>query len=584
MKLRGVRPCLWLGLLSLGAAACGDDSGVRATSFGGMTSDTTSGGGSESSTGLVTSITTVGTTMESDSGTTTGGLDTTDDGTQVDESTGVAGEPCDDMDIPDINGLDENGDGIDGLLGCSVFVNQMVGSDLNDGTAIDDPVATIQRGIEISQTYDPPRMVLVAAGNYQETVNLNSGVSIYGGYDPDTWDRDVYGNVTQITGQGPRTIIAESLATFVELDGFTINAASYASGAQSTYAVWVRDIPDNLLQIDYCTINAGDAGNGSDGANGSNGEDGGHGGNATGTTPGPGGTSACNAIGGNGGAGQPCPASGGLSGQAGGDPTPVGDGGPPGASDCSGACNDEMPNGSPGLPGYAGINGSGSQTAIDVEGTFANDGFWVGPQGTNATRGHHGSGGGGGGAGGYDYDRGFFCSISGSGQDGGGGGGGGGAGGCGGEAGLAGQAGGGTFGVVGVLSSIAIRNSSINLGSGGNGGNGGSGGNGGVPGAGGNGANGAWSNGGEPGNGREGREGGGGGGGGGGQGGCGGASVGIARVDATSISINNVSFHGGTAGSGGTGGPGGIRADGLNLQAPAGQTGCQGFTADQADF
>src|SRR5690606_37454821 len=97
---------------------------------------------------------------------TTGNADSTGPGDDTtmgeDSSTGPMVEACDQVDQPDINGLDENGDGIDGLAGCSVFVNAATGSDLNDGLAPDDPVATIARGIEIATTFSPPRPVLVA--------------------------------------------------------------------------------------------------------------------------------------------------------------------------------------------------------------------------------------------------------------------------------------------------------------------------------------------------------------------------------------------------------------------------------------
>lgn len=496
------------------------------------------------------------------------------------DTTGSIPNNCDEVDIPDINGLDENGDGIDGLADCAVYVDGAVGSDLNDGLTLDDPVATIQHGIDVAQTFNPPRMVLVAAGEYVETINLNSGVSVYGGYEPDDWDRNVVANVTEITGDAPRTVIAQNLDEAVEVDGFTVNAMSYAIGGESTYGIWVRDTPEGLLAVDYCIVNAGDGGAGEDGDNGSNGEDGENGDNAVDGTPGAGGASACNATGGNGGSGQACPATDGIDGSAGGDSTTVGQGGPAGASECAGnTCNDSGNDGSPGLAGHAGVNGDGGSAPNDNAGSFGGNGLWTGPQGVDARRGDHGSGGGGGGAGGYDVDSGIWCTFY-DGEGIGGGGGGGGSGGCGGEAGGTGQPGGGSFGIVAVDSSVDVSNTDIFLGTGGDGGDGGTGGHGGVPGSNGFGDQGI-DNGGEPGNGADGNGGGGGGGGGGGVGGCGGASVGIAEVGTTSVSINNVSFSGGAGGNPGVGGDGGIRADGLNLQAPGGEDGCDGLHADE---
>jgi hypothetical protein len=528
--------------------------------------------------------------MSADGDSTTGSIDDTgtpDDGTSSDggeeSSTGEPVDMCDGIAVPDINGLDENDDGLDGLAGCSVFVNAAGGSDLNEGLTTDEPVATIARGIEIASTFNPPRPVLVAAGTYGETVNLDSGVSLYGGYEPTTWERDVFANETVIQGQEARTVIGNNLAEAVEVDGFTIEGASFTDGGQSTYAVWIRDTPEGLLKIDYCTIVAGTAGFGADGADGAAGEDGGGGDNGLSNgNGGAGGTSGCGATGGNGGDGSGCPSTEGGDGAAGGDPTTIGTGGAPGASQCGSDCDDEGTNASSGNAGSVGVNGDGGLTSGDTDGEFGGDGLWTPPQGDLATRGNHGAGGGGGGAGGFDVDSGIFCTFD-SGNGIGGGGGGGGAGGCGGLAGEVGQPGGSSFAIVAVNSSIEVTNCDLALGAGGIGGSGGNGGDGGIAGQPGGGASGTDS-GGEPGNGNSGAAGGGGGGGGGGAGGCGGSAIGIASVGSAAVAINNVSYAGGTAGNGGDGGLGGIRADGIGLSAPPGADGCNGVVSDERDY
>ncbi|MEM9458771.1 MAG: hypothetical protein AAGF11_31630 [Myxococcota bacterium] len=518
---------------------------------------------------------------------TTGGGGSTDTGDETTEDDGSSsGEPlpaCEQVDEPDVNGLDENNDGIDGLAGCSVFVNAAVGSDLNDGLMFDDPVATIARGIEIASSFSPPRPVLVAEGTYNEIVNLDSGVSLYGGYDDQTWERDLFLHETIIAGTDFRTVVAINLAEAVEVDGFTIRGASFNDSSQSTYALWVRDTPEGLLTIDYCTIEAGDAGIGADGPSALAGEDGGNGanGNSNGNG-GPGGISGCGATGGNGGDGTGCPSTGGSNGAAGGDPTTVGTGGAPGASQCGSDCDDQGTNAAPGIAGAVGVNGLGGLTSGDSDGEFGGDGLWVPPNGTGGSSGDNGSGGGGGGAGGFDIDSGIFCLFD-SGNGIGGGGGGGGAGGCGGDTGGNGMPGGGSFCVVAVNSSIEVTNTDLFLGLGGNGGNGGDGGDGGIAGSPGGGASGT-DNGGEPGNGAGGAPGGGGGGGGGGAGGCGGSSIGIVTVGGSSVAIGNVSFNGGDAGVPGLGGAGGIRADGIGMSAPAGEDGCEGVLADERDY
>ncbi len=572
----------WLAAL---LAACGGNDGT-ATS---LTSFTTDGGSTTlpqgSSTGVVDSSSEGG--MDAGASGSTSAVDSStgdvvdSSGSGSDSTTG--GPACDDeVDPVDINGLDENGDGIDGVACRAVFVNTVSGSDLNDGVMMDDPVQTIARGIEIAATYTPPRMVLVAEGDYTATVNIVSGVSIYGGYDQTDWARDIGANPTNIIGTEARTLIAQNLSQAVEVDGFTVRAVDYTDGSQTSYGVWVSDTPEGLFTLDYCTVDAGNGGAGADAAQSNPGADGMSGTNASGGSPGAGGTSQCNATGGNGGSGLACPATGGLNGAAGGDPTTVGQGGPAGQSGCGADCDDNGTSGTAGQSGHAGVNGTAGTTAGDNAGTFGGDGLWIAPSGAIATRGDHGSGGGGGGAGGYDVDSGIFCAFD-SGNGIGGGGGGGGAGGCGGDGGQTGGAGGGSFGIVAFNSSISVTNTDILLGDGGAGGLGANGGDGGSPGSQGNGAPGI-DGGGEPGNGNVGAAGGGGGGGGGGAGGCGGASIGIVTVGAAEVGVNNISFTGGVAGAGGSGGVGGLRANGLGQVAPDGDDGCDGLRSDQRAY
>ncbi len=575
-----------VALAAVGACA-GDD--AAGTSFTPPASTSETGTGTDPSITTGASITETGTAdggmstgMVDDS--TDGGMDTTGDPDTGDSgTTGSMADACDEVDIPDINGLDENNDGLDGVLGCSIFVNASTGSDLNDGDTPDVPVATIERGIEIASTYNPPRPVLVAAGTYNETVNLDSGVSLYGGYDNATWDRDVFQNPTIIEGDEFRAVVAINLNEAVEVDGFTIRGQDFMDGSQSTYGVWVRDTPEGLLTIDYCTIEAGNAGSGADGQNGGDGEDGGGGGNGLSNgTQGAGGVSGCGAVGGPGGDGGSCPSTNGQTGSAGGDATAVGSGGGAGVSHCGDGCDDTGSNGTMGLAGSVGVNGLGGQMASDNDGDFGGDGLWVPPQGALSTRGANGGGGGGGGAGGFDEDAGIFCTFD-SGNGIGGGGGGGGAGGCGGIEGGVGEAGGGSFGLVAFNSSVDVSNTDFVLGAGGNGGDGGDGGDGGLGASPGSGANGT-DNGGEPGNGAGGGAGGGGGGGGGGSGGCGGSAIGIAEVGSSSVGVANVSFSGGAAGSAGSGGVGGLRADGVGLSAPNGANGCAGVVSDERAY
>lgn len=496
-------------------------------------------------------------------------------------SAGMLPDNCDEVDVPDADGIDENGDGIDGLAFCSVFVDATLGDDLDHGLTADHPVATLAHGLAIAASTSPTRPVLVAAGTYPETVTLVAGASLYGGYDGATWARDPLRQATEILGQESRTLVADALDAPTEVDGITIRGASFMDLGQSTYAVWVRDTPAGLLVFDHCIIEAGDAGHGTSGADGVVGFDGADGmdGQPDGTA-GPSGASACGAVGGMGGNGMVCPSTGGSDGSAGGDPTAVGTGSAPGVSMCGADCDDSGSNAGPGSAGSIGDNGSGATTSSDGVGTFGGDGLWIPPGGSPGTRGLHGGGGGGGGAGGFDNDPGPFCLFE-PGPHAGGGGGGGGAGGCGGEAGGSGQAGGSSFGLVAVSSSLTVTHTALSLGRGGDGGSGGRGSNGGQGGAPGLGVPGLAV---DQGVGGDGASGGGGGGGGGGAGGCGGSAFGIVTVAGASVTLDAVDIQGGSSGLPGVAGNGGIRADGLGTTAPPGEDGCVGLVASTQDL
>ncbi|MCA9655619.1 MAG: hypothetical protein KC501_37260, partial [Myxococcales bacterium] len=413
-----------LACLSLTLAACGDDSspGTSTTAAGGSGSTGMADGTTAASTGGPMGTTAMGGTGDSgsSSGTSTGmadgGSGTTEGGS---ESTGeglcMPDEPgcgCDGIDVPDIDGLDENNDGIDGLAYCSVFVSALGGDDGNGGLSPDAPVATLARGIEIAQGFDPPRAVLVAEGTYVETVTVGNGTSMYGGYDASSWTRNLQTNTSTIEGTQARTLIANDIDLPTEIDGFTIVARDYVGGGQSTYGVWVRNAIGGLLHLDYCEIVGGTAGDGADGVDGAPGPNGGDGMPADQGTPGAGGASMCGATGGTGGHGDVCPSENGLPGSAGGDPTAVGAGGSAGSSNCDG-CFDGASPGSLGGSGAVGSNGMAGTAGSDDDGSFGVMGLWQAATGSDASFGFNGGGGGGGGAGGFDSDP-FGCEIDGS--------------------------------------------------------------------------------------------------------------------------------------------------------------------------
>src|SRR5262245_3709565 len=88
-------------------------------------------------------------------------------------------------DVPDLEFVDSNCDGIDGTERDAVFAASN-GNDANPGTKA-RPKRQIQAALQAAVTDKKP-YVLVAFGTY-EGVSLASRVSIYGGYDPQSWAR-----------------------------------------------------------------------------------------------------------------------------------------------------------------------------------------------------------------------------------------------------------------------------------------------------------------------------------------------------------------------------------------------------------
>ncbi len=411
------------------------------------------------------------------------------------------------------------------------------GSDSNPGTR-KAPYATISAAITAATAAGAGGDVYIAEGDYAESIVLSANVSLYGGFDPLSWMRDVRVFITRING-GAVAVFGKQ-ADNVTLDGLTIVSADATKPGQSSIAVSFAKSKN--LTITNNTLIAGNGvkgGSGSDGTtpkkapNGKAGEKaglcgnpGGSGGNGSGYDGG---------KGGNGGA------AGGFKGSTGGGGTLAGGGGKGGI----------VSSGKPGGGGKTGaFNGHGATGGADF-GKVA-FGLYIGAKGANGKRGGNGGAGGGGGGG------------AGSGVACGGGGGGGGAGGYGGGAGGGGLGGGGSFGIIlSDTSTAEIVNNSITTGNGGDGGAGGSGaggGTGGTYGKGGTNSAAGWAGG-------RGGSGGKGGLGGDGASGGGGPSIGIVEQASDSFQDMNV-FTLGTPGNGG------FRTD---------DDGAKGATGEQAE-
>jgi hypothetical protein len=511
--------------------------------------------------------------------------------------------------------VDRDCDGVDGQAASALFV--WSGTDSSQGSR-EHPFATITEALN---AFSPGQhsAILVAAGYYEETLELSAGVRLHGGYAPDFATRDVVQYPTLVEGpepdfdhpnhplgvingdglSGSRTVVAG----FV-IYGFDVAWQPPAGQPGGTsYAVWLRNCSQAVVLANNVIV-AGRGGDGGPGAAGDPGASGGDGGDGrdsqecntascTGESQ-PGGSSgtngACASAAGSPGAGcfgsmnpqdyQPPLGRNGRGGESG---TYSCANNPQWCDLCKYDCvvgqDMDGDDAQSGPDGNSGAGGSGCGSGV---GSVAG-GLWSGGSGSAGAGGSAGQGGGGGGAGGtVPNDNPASCTVGERRGDLGATGGGGGAGGCGGAGGGAGGAGGGAFAVFvaytyGVATRPQIYGNVIVRGEGGAGGAGGYGGHGGLGGQGGTGGISyppAWC----AGYGGKGGRGGDGGSGGGGGGGCGGAAFGIAgtQIGAAGYDTQNVFESPGGADTGGPGGAGGPAPSGGSADGAPGIDGASG--------
>ena len=419
----------------------------------------------------------------------------------------------------------------------AIFVSPL-GDDVNPGTR-GSPVKTVVRGLGLATTMGGGADVYISNGTYPETIGLQEGVSIYGGFATGTWLRDPANHPVMLTGGTTMITVLGLNVSNITIDGLRISTPPEAlATGLSVHTVFLRQTQN--ITITNNQIIAGDAGAGSGGQFGFNG---------VGGLPGAPGTNAsCPNGGARGVGGQPGPPSAGSQlGVAGGNGGNGGSVNVSGESGTNGADAGALaggaggsggttaaPAGGSGTPGTDGAGGTNGTGGAQI-GTLSTAGY-VPADGTDGTSGTSGSGGGGGGGGG------------GTAAGAGGGGGGGGASGGGGNLGQRGRGGAASFAVLVMASTgITISNNEIITNDGGVGGPGGVGGNGGPGGLGGQGGGGC--NGG--GNGGSGGRGGTGGDGGHGGGGGGGPSIGIVKDAASTVTIGANTYQIGSPGAGG---------------------------------
>jgi hypothetical protein len=507
---------------------------------------------------------------------------------------------------PGLAYLDENCDGVDGVIGHALFVRAGAASG-GDGSLM-HPYPVISQAL-MALPASGKAYILVAEGSYDESIELRPGSELHGGYAADFLQRDVALYPSEILGVSPQyTVRAEGIlsGSHVLLSGFVIQGMDVtetqpagADGAPTT-AIHLKDCDDAVV----LRSNVINAGRGGDGGRGDSGEagygrqeslllDGGDGlnglrrnGDCPPNSSRPGGhagfNQVCHDSDGNPGGTSICPvfdwnASPVQGAQA--QYTSETDGNGLGGYDwsfdemsgdwCSHATESGYPTdnqlnvGHDGRDGQDGTSGQGGEGGRQSYGSFLNDVWVAAPDGaTGGTLGTDGGGGGGGGAGGgtayWPFGGPADCQMHEIAPSGGGGG----AGGCSGLGGMAGGAGGASVAILITGSSVVsgqpqLLHNRIQRATGGRGGDGGFGGMGGLGGHGGYGGNPPdWisSQGGKGGDGGNGGPGGGGG------GGAGGPSYGALgfNVSTDGIEDQNTFVLAGEVLTGGPGGAGGV--------------------------
>ncbi len=483
-------------------------------------------------------------------------------------------------------GADDNCDGVDGEVQNAIFVAKN-GSDTNAGT-LDAPMLTIQAAINKAKS-SGLSSVYVATGVYTQSLLLEAGIGVYGGYSSDfvqhapiLYETVIMGEAHSVEKPGAVNALSLSGVTGATiLDGFTIYGKNNNTTGGSSYAVYIRNGTDTLAFRNNRVI-AGAAGAGLAGTKGTDGTSGVGGtsgatafvkttcnGTAIQNAAGTGGAKTCSGTAVNGGSGgatycpiyDTLPPAGSVGGN--GQGTSGGPGGAGGYSarfytSCSSCSVPSKPmSGATGANGGDGAAGAAGTACSGTPGSVTG-GLWIPSSGGSGAAGVHGSGGGGGGAGGGVDDQ-WICDpqIGGSG-------GGGGSGACGGTGGNGGASGGGSFGFFLVWTAAAtsaptLTGNTVEGGTGGAGGAGGPGGTGGAGAAGSAGGAGenapAWcalggGSGGKGGNGGHGA---------GGGGGCGGVSYAIYASGQGSTNLAALksanTLVSGMGGAGGAGGP-----------------------------
>ncbi len=190
------------------------------------------------------------------------------------------------QDNPLMPAADQNCDGIDGTIAIAIFVRPG-GNDSNPGT-MQEPKLTIQGAIEAAHfsvanpNVNPPVLkkihVYAAIGTYVSTgtIALRSGVSVFGGFNPQTWRRDDVSGVTVIRAGTPTdgravALFGNNIDQALTLGYLNIEAPTQSGNGVATVAAQITNSGNQIVTLRGVTLTAGRGGDGLNGVGGSTG-------------------------------------------------------------------------------------------------------------------------------------------------------------------------------------------------------------------------------------------------------------------------------------------------------------------------
>ena len=168
-------------------------------------------------------------------------------------------------DDPDDDGIDDNCDGADGVVGHDIYVTTK-GFKTNDGTPW-EPLDSLVGAIALAQTR-PGARVFLARGIYEESpLKVTSDIQIFGGYEESFLgrpDRDV------TTLRAPTGLLVQAKGAHLSFSHLTIQGLDAGkSGQASSYGLRILA---GDVSIDDVVVVSGDAASGASGEKGADGQ------------------------------------------------------------------------------------------------------------------------------------------------------------------------------------------------------------------------------------------------------------------------------------------------------------------------